>query len=409
MLAYVRNPSSLTSACKSSSKISCFLSAKSLKRAKAAFRASSLPVRCPIPASAHGTRHARVLAHHHLVSRPAYILGAHDLVSLAMFQAYRPDGCQTRARSIRAGRWPCSAAPGSRGDADTSLEDATICVVSMRVSQVNMSRRVFTAITTSSSAAFPARSPRPLMVHSTWRAPFITAANELAEAMPDRVAMRGQITLSLCRHAGDQLLEALAPQNGSCSPRYPATFSVLAPAWITASNTRTRKSISERTASSAENSTSSVYSSAHFHRLHRALHHLIFAHAQLVLHVYGRSGDEGMDAPGLAGLIASPAARNSFSLARASEHTVARSMGFGDAQDRVGIARGWRRRSRARSRPRRVFPAGARCGSFLPWSSTRAGLCSPSRKVVSNIINLSSHAWVCHICAPLQNRFNLRN
>ena len=67
---------------------------------------------------------------------------------------------------------------------ETSLEVGTICVVSMRVSRLNTSRRVFTAITISSRDAFPARSPSPLMVHSTWRTPFITAANELATARP---------------------------------------------------------------------------------------------------------------------------------------------------------------------------------------------------------------------------------
>ena len=42
-------------------------------------------------------------------------------------------------------------------------------------------------MTTSSSEQLPARSPRPLMVHSTWRAPPIfTPANELATAMPGR-------------------------------------------------------------------------------------------------------------------------------------------------------------------------------------------------------------------------------
>ena len=44
--------------------------------------------------------------------------------------------------------------------------------------------RVRTAITTSSSEALPARSPRPLIVHSTWRAPASTAANELDTANP---------------------------------------------------------------------------------------------------------------------------------------------------------------------------------------------------------------------------------
>ncbi len=40
------------------------------------------------------------------------------------------------------------------------------------------------AITISSSAALPARSPMPLMVHSTCRAPALTPASEFATAMP---------------------------------------------------------------------------------------------------------------------------------------------------------------------------------------------------------------------------------
>ena len=46
------------------------------------------------------------------------------------------------------------------------------------------SPRVFSAMTISSSAALPARSPKPLIVHSTCRAPPITPASELATAMP---------------------------------------------------------------------------------------------------------------------------------------------------------------------------------------------------------------------------------
>jgi hypothetical protein len=64
------------------------------------------------------------------------------------------------------------------------LEAGTICVVSMRVSHRRCPGAVRTAMTISSSAALPARSPRPLMVHSTWRAPSMTAASELATARP---------------------------------------------------------------------------------------------------------------------------------------------------------------------------------------------------------------------------------
>ena len=67
---------------------------------------------------------------------------------------------------------------------ETSFDAGTICVVSMRVVHGKTSWRVRTAITISSSDALPARSPRPLIVHSTWRAPFMTAASELATARP---------------------------------------------------------------------------------------------------------------------------------------------------------------------------------------------------------------------------------
>ena len=39
-------------------------------------------------------------------------------------------------------------------------------------------------MTTSSSEQLPARSPRPLIVHSIWPAPASTAARLLATAMP---------------------------------------------------------------------------------------------------------------------------------------------------------------------------------------------------------------------------------
>ena len=67
---------------------------------------------------------------------------------------------------------------------DTSLETRLSMVVLMPVVKGMMSLRTFSAITISSSAALPARSPMPLMVHSTWRAPASTPARELATARP---------------------------------------------------------------------------------------------------------------------------------------------------------------------------------------------------------------------------------
>src|SRR5258706_6366980 len=54
----------------------------------------------------------------------------------------------------------------------------------MPLSPGKTSWRVRPAIPFSSSEALPARSPRPLIVHSTWRAPFNTADSEFATASP---------------------------------------------------------------------------------------------------------------------------------------------------------------------------------------------------------------------------------
>src|SRR5213080_2807637 len=54
----------------------------------------------------------------------------------------------------------------------------------MPVSTPKRSPRVLIAMTTSSMAVLPARSPMPFTVHSICRAPFCTAASELATAMP---------------------------------------------------------------------------------------------------------------------------------------------------------------------------------------------------------------------------------
>ena len=43
---------------------------------------------------------------------------------------------------------------------------------------------ILMAMTTSSSEVLPARSPRPLMVHSIWLAPFLTAERDSAVAIP---------------------------------------------------------------------------------------------------------------------------------------------------------------------------------------------------------------------------------
>src|SRR5690349_503250 len=52
------------------------------------------------------------------------------------------------------------------------------------VATLKKAARVLSAITTSSSAQLPARSPMPFTVHSIWRAPATTAVRLLATAMP---------------------------------------------------------------------------------------------------------------------------------------------------------------------------------------------------------------------------------
>ena len=67
---------------------------------------------------------------------------------------------------------------------DTSLEVDTISWVLIPVDSPKTSCLVRSAITISSKLALPARSPNPLIVHSTCLAPPSKAAIELATANP---------------------------------------------------------------------------------------------------------------------------------------------------------------------------------------------------------------------------------
>src|SRR6201989_300112 len=71
---------------------------------------------------------------------------------------------------------------GNEVAAETSLDAEVSFVVSILFQYGNLSLRTRIAITISSSAALPARSPMPLMVHSTWRAPASTPDSEVATA-----------------------------------------------------------------------------------------------------------------------------------------------------------------------------------------------------------------------------------
>src|SRR5215831_4922168 len=172
-----------------------------------------------------------------------------------------PDSC-AKALAPTIALFGCTGKPVMP---DTSFEAATICVVSMRVEHGKTSLRVFTAMTISSSEALPARSPRPLTVHSTWRAPCITADSELATAMPKSLWQCTDHTALL--ELGTRVRRvAMSDPNchGVVYPTVSGMLIVFAPALIAASISRQRKSGSERPASSGENSTSAVYSRAHF-------------------------------------------------------------------------------------------------------------------------------------------------
>jgi hypothetical protein len=73
---------------------------------------------------------------------------------------------------------------------------------------------VCSSITISSSEALPARSPMPLIAHSTWRAPARTPANEFATARP-RSSWQCTDRTTSCS-AGHQLVEPVEDRAYSC-------------------------------------------------------------------------------------------------------------------------------------------------------------------------------------------------
>ena len=103
-------------------------------------------------------------------------------------------------------------------------------------------------MTTSSKEQLPARSPKPLIVHSTWRAPPIcTPAKELATAMPKSLwQCTDQMALSLLGMRSRKVLMKLPYNSGTAYPTVSGTLMVEAPSAITASKTRHKKSMSLR-------------------------------------------------------------------------------------------------------------------------------------------------------------------
>ena len=114
---------------------------------------------------------AAVLAEHEAAARQAHVLRPHDLVGLRVLE----HAVLVDARLVREGVLADDrlvARYGTPVMLETSREVGYRRVVLIPVRQLEeCDSRVFSAMTTSSSAQLPARSPMPLIVHSTWRAP----------------------------------------------------------------------------------------------------------------------------------------------------------------------------------------------------------------------------------------------
>ena len=111
-------------------------------------------------------------------------------------------------------------------------------------------------MTTSSNAALPARSPIPLIVHSTCRAPPSMPARVLATASPRSLwQCTENMALSELGTRSRTVLNKARYSSGTVYPTVSGRLMVVAPALMAASTQRHRKSISVRVPSSADHST----------------------------------------------------------------------------------------------------------------------------------------------------------
>ena len=143
--------------------------------------------------------------------------------------------------------------------ADKSLDDLVITSVFIFVVNGNKSFLVLIAITTSSNEVLPALSPIPFIVHSICLAPSFTAAKELATARPKSL---WQWTLNTALSIlGTLFLNILIKEPNSSGIAYPTVsgiFIVEAPAFIAPSTHLHKKSWSVLEPSSGLHSTSST-------------------------------------------------------------------------------------------------------------------------------------------------------
>ena len=161
-----------------------FLSAISLKRLNAVFSACALDAEAQLLQRLAQRVAAGVLAEHERVGRQADGGGVHDLVGRALLQ----HAVLVDARLVRERVAPDDRLVRLHRVAGQARDQAARARDLGRVRLACPGRcrraRVCSSITISSSDALPARSPMPLIAHSTWRAPACTPANELATASP---------------------------------------------------------------------------------------------------------------------------------------------------------------------------------------------------------------------------------
>ncbi|GBD28273.1 hypothetical protein HRbin31_00286 [bacterium HR31] len=258
-------------------------------------------------------------------------------------------------------------------------------VVSTPTRSPKTSRRVTRAMITSSRAALPARSPMPLMVPSTCRAPACTPARELATAIP---RSSWQCTLQTTRSESGTRSRTVrmrfAYSWGTAYPTVSGRLITAAPSRMAASTTRHRNSTSERVASSQLNSTSGHRerasrtacraASSTSSGLIRSLRSMWMGEVAMKVWIRGRSASR------------TPSQHTSMSwrcararpqitgprTSRAISRTASRSPG--DAMGNPASITSTPRRARARA-----------ISSFSCTVMEKPGDCSPSRRVVSKM------------------------
>ena len=201
---------------------------------------------------------------------------------------------------------PTIALFGCTGDADDRREQAArrVDLLGREPSCRGRRRRraaCVSAITTSSSEVLPARSPIPLTVHSTWRAPARTRGE--ASSRPRGRGRRGSAPRSTaCATPGTRSRRwrnsAAYLLGRACSRRCPARSACAAPARERRRRRPATRIVRVRARGVLGGELDVVAVAARAWRTARSdlVEHLLAAHAQLVLEVDVAGRDEGVDA-----------------------------------------------------------------------------------------------------------------